>query len=311
MTLDVLTIGVSTIDLIATVGEFPRPDDRMPMRAFTRCVGGVAAVAGVALARLGARVGYAGTVGDDDEGRQIRAQLDEDGVDTSLLAVDATVRTPTTIIISDEAAGTRSILNAPSVATFGLPARAEVAAAARRARYVHLDHTAFPALADIVLPACRDTGTLVSLDAGVDFPEIVSYLPLIDIYATTDRQLAKMTGTADLAEGLRWVREAGPRVVVATRGALGSVALADDGSVIAAGAFNVPVVDTTGAGDVFHGALLYALLRGQRLDEALVFANAAAALSCCSIGGRPGCPSLHQVNVLLGSARVAVERYQE
>jgi sugar/nucleoside kinase (ribokinase family) len=100
-------------------------------------------------------------------------------------------------------------------------------------------------------------------------------------------------------------------VVVATRGERGSVALADDGSVVAAGAFSVPVVDTTGAGDVFHGALLYALLSEQRIEQALVFANAAAGLSCRAVGGRPGCPSLHDVNALLGGTPTAVECYQE
>lgn len=297
--LDILAIGVCTVDQIAVVPTFPRPDGRLDMRELTPAIGGIAAVAAIAAARLGARVGFAGAVGDDSLGRDIRAALDEDGVDTTLLTVSAAVQTPTTIIISDSATGTRSILNHPAIATFGLAPSDAVVRAAVAARYVHLDHTAFPDLADAVLPACRAAGALVSLDAGVDFPGIERYLPLIDIYVTTDRQLASMTGQHDLARGLAQVRAAGPRIAAATLGVEGSAALGPGGEWVVAPAFHVPVVDTTGAGDVFHGAFLYALLQGWDMRDTLTFANAAAALSCRALGGRPGCPLLAEVRALL------------
>ena len=152
-----------------------------------------------------------------------------------------------------------------------------------------------------MLPRCRAAGTLVSLDAGVAVPGIEPYLPLIDVYVTTDRQMAAMTGTCDVARGLAWVRAAGPRVVAATLGADGSVGLAADGAAIVVPAFTVPVVDTTGAGDVFHGAFLQALLQGQPMARALTFANAAAALSCRTVGGHPGCPTLAAVQALVAT----------
>jgi sulfofructose kinase len=79
----------------------------------------------------------------------------------------------------------------------------------------------------------------------------------------------------------------------------GSAGLAEDGSLVVAPAFRIDVVDSTGAGDVFHGAFLFALLQGQGMRDALAFANAAAALSCRAVGGHPGCPALEHVQALL------------
>ncbi len=301
MALNVLAAGICTIDLIASVATFPPPDGRMDMRSFTQSVGGIAAVAGVAAARLGARVGFAGLVEDDAAGYAIRATLAAAGVDVALLSVSRDLATPTAVIISAVAGGTRSILNHPGIASFRLAPSEALARAAETARVLHLDHTAFPMLTDAVLPRCRAAGTLVSLDAGVAFPGIETYLPLIDIHVTTDRQVAAMTGAGGVAHGLARVRAAGPRVVAATLGADGSVGLAADGTAIVAPAFAVPIVDTTGAGDVFHGAFLQALLEGQAMAQALTFANAAAALSCRAVGGHPGCPTLAAVRALVAT----------
>lgn len=297
--LDVLSIGVCTIDLIVRIPAFPEPDSRSAMRDLTESIGGVACVAAVALARLGARAGFAGEVGDDVYGRAIRAGLSADGVDVALLSTRLRQATPTTVILSDLSAKTRTIINHPSAATASVAPSAALTRAALAAPYLHLDHTAFVQVAGDLLPRCRAAGTLVSLDAGIAIPGIEAYLQFIDVYVTTQRQLLDMTGEPDPARALAWVRARGPRVVAATLGAQGSVGLCDDGAALHAPPFHVDVADTTGAGDVYHGAFLYALLQRQALRDALIFANAAAALSCRAVGGRPGCPTLPEVQALL------------
>jgi len=301
MELDILTIGICTLDHIACVPDFPRPDGRLDMTGLVTSVGGIAAVAGVAAARLGARVGFAGTIGADDAGRIVHSALRSDGVDITLLDVQRDVDTPSCIVISNRSAGTRSILNDPNVVSYGLHARAEILPVATQARYVHFDFSAFHGLAQDVLPHCRETGTQISVDAGVDFSGIWDYLPSIDVYASTDDQIKAITGETELARGMALVRAAGPRVVVATLGERGSAGLTADGRMVFAPAFDVPVIDTLGAGDVFHGALLYALLKGRNLEDSLVFSNAAAALSCQVVGGRNGCPTLGDVEALLAA----------
>src|SRR5205085_5900604 len=124
--------------------------------------------------------------------------------------------------------------------------------AAESARSVHLDHAALPALAAGLLPRCRATGTRVSFDGGVAVPRLETYLPLIDVFVTTRRELHALTGEHDLARALAWARDAGPRTVAVTMGEEGSTGLAVDGSLVVAPAFRVDVADSTGAGDVFH-----------------------------------------------------------
>ncbi len=303
--LDVLSIGVCTIDLIARVPRFPEPDGRVEILDYNETIGGVAAVAPVALARLGARVGFAGAVGADAYGERIRAGLLADGVDVDLLVTLPDRTTRATIILSDVATNTRSIINTSSAARARVQLSEAIVRTARSVRLVHLDQTTFPSLATDLLPHCRRAGVQVSVDAGVDIPAIETYLPSIDIYITTGRQLLDMTGEREWLSALRAVRAQGPRVVVATLGEEGSVGLAEDGTLASSPAFAVKVADTTGAGDVYHGAFLFALLEGQGMREALRFANAAAALSCRAVGGRPGCPTLAEVQALLATGVAA------
>lgn len=297
--MDVLAVGISTIDLIVRVPVFPEVDGRMHMSDFTQAIGGNATVAAVALARLGASVSFAGAVGDDAFGHEVRAGLAGDGVDVTLLETIAGGHTPTTVIISTAETQTRSIINDPVAAHATVTPSAAITGAARSARYVHLDYAGLAALARETLPGCRAAGVLVSFDAGVLVPDMAFYLPLIDVYVTTREQLVALTGESDVERGLRWIRAAGPRVVGTTLGRDGSAGLTEQDRFVHAPAFQVDVADTTGAGDVFHGAFLFALLHGQGMEQALTFANAAAALSCRAVGGRPGCPSLPDVERLL------------
>ena len=297
MAFDVLAIGVCTVDLIVRVPTFPQVDGRMEVLDLTQAIGGNAAVAAAALGRLGAHVRFAGVVGNDAHGDMVRTGLREAGVDVALLDTVEGLPTVATIIISDVDTGTRTILTQPAMPT--APPSEALRCAAESVQYVHLDHAALPALAAELLPCCRSAGTRVSFDGGVAVPGLETYLPLIDVFVATRRQLNAMTGEHDLARALAWARAAGPRTVAVTMGEEGSAGLAEHGSLVVAPAFRVDVADSTGAGDVFHGAFLFALLQGQGMRAALAFANAAAALSCRAVGGHPGCPTLEHVQALL------------
>jgi ribokinase len=297
MACDVLAIGVCTVDLIVRVPTFPQVDGRMEVVDLTQAIGGNAAVAAAALGRLGARVGFAGVVGNDAHGDMVRTGLREAGVDLALLDTVEGIHTVTTVIISDVSTGTRAILAQPAMPT--VPPSEALRRAAESAQYIHLDHGALPALAAELLPRCRAAGTRVSFDGGVAVPRLETYLPLIDVFVATRRELHALTGEHDLARALARARVAGPRTVAVTMGEDGSAGLAEDGNLVVTPAFRVDVADSTGAGDVFHGAFLFALLQGQGMRDALAFASAAAALSCHAIGGHPGCPTLEHVQALL------------
>ena len=280
---DVVCIGHATLDhLVRVKGPLPR-DGRVYADDFIEAGGGPAATAAVTLARLGRRVAMVGAVGADTTGHRIREGLADTGVDVTHLELQPGVRSPTSVVLVDGRAGTRTIL---AYLGTGGPLRLPGAAleAARSATWVHVDRLGYEAVSSArgaIDPA------LLSIDAGhprwsVDLDGVGLFAPSIaflrDRYPgrTRDRALR-----AALAEGVR--------AVVVTDGARGSWARTADGAWHAE-AHQVDAVSTLGAGDVFHGALLDGRLDGRDWPDALRRASVAASLSCRALDGRSAIP---------------------
>lgn len=284
-------IGLATLDaIVRTSLPLPRGGRRVANDG-DMAGGGVSATAAVALARLGAPVSYIGVVGDDLAGGMIRDGLAAEGIDLARLR-RVSGRSPVSVIVVDEENGERTILHRPGEGELEL---AELDLdLCRGAGWLHLDHVGHP-----ILPALRAAGvrTSVSLDAGNPIPGL--RLDLVDLYGPTEEALAAAYPGSSPADAIRRVIDQGPRLVAVTRGAHGSLAgeRLDDGSVrvLSAAPLQVEVESTLGAGDVFHGALLAALLRGLDLEGALPIANAAAALSCRSLDARSAIPDWREV----------------
>jgi ribokinase len=107
-----------------------------------------------------------------------------------------------------------------------------------------------------------------------------------------------LTGLADVQEAGEALQQMGPQIVVQTEGDLGSYT-STDGESFHTPAFRIPVVDTTGAGDVYHGAYLFGLLQGWDVHRTAVFATAVAAIKCIRLGGRLGIPNYSEVIAFL------------
>ena len=271
----VVSVGLATRDTILAVPRHPAADELVLATDVAVAGGGPAATAAVTLARLGIEVAFVGAVGDDETGAFIRAGLEEEGVDVSELAIVPGRRSPQSAIYVGP--GTRAIaafrgdMGAPS-----LSARAE--RLCREAEWVHVDQTGYGAVPrDVRLSV--DAGNPVE---GLDVDGVA-------LYAPTETGLQRDFGTAEAA------LDAGAQLVVVTRGAHGCTAFGPDGVVEAAAPPIGDPVSTLGAGDVFHGALLAALVRAQPLADALAFANRAAALSCRALDGRAAIPTLEEV----------------
>ena len=124
--------------------------------------------------------------------------------------------------------------------------------------------------------------------------------PGVDLLACNPRFVAQVTGRADLEDGLRALAARGPARVAATLAGEGAIGL-EAGRVVRAPGFPVSVVDTNGAGDVFHGACAVGELRDWPFEWTLLFANAVAAMKCRTLGGRRGIPRLPEVAAFLGA----------
>ncbi|MCS5732515.1 carbohydrate kinase family protein [Herbiconiux daphne] len=284
--LDVICVGSATDDVIASVARMPRADERVVATSFLGAGGGPAATAAVALARLGASVGFCGVVGDDDAGLRVRASLEREGVDVRWLTMVPGSRTAqSSIIVSGES---RAIVAWPAAE----PAAADIPVDA--SRWLHVDQSGF-APVRAALSGVTDVRPRLSVDAGNPLPP--GDLADVDLFVpSVSSLLTRYPASAGREAAITAALTDGARVVVATDGSGGAYLRGGDSSAADADAsicvegFDVPVVSTLGAGDVFHGALLAALVAGDALPQAVRSANAVAALSCRALDGRSAIP---------------------
>lgn len=281
-------VGSCTLDTIALVRRLPGRDQRVVADDLAVAGGGPAATAAVAYARLGLPAAFVGTVGDDGIGERIRAGLEQEGVDTSGLLVQAGSASGASVITVESEHGTRTICTRPVPPTT-VPPGSAAADLLQRARWVHADHLGWPALRELRREG--RPGPRLSLDAGNPLADLD--LSVVDLYVPTLAGLRRDVGTDDLDDAPRLLRaalDAGAGTVVATRGGAGSVGATRGGAQVQVPGLPVEVCSTLGAGDVFHGALLAAVVRGLPLATACAYAGAVAALSCRGLDGRSAIP---------------------
>ena len=297
---DVAGFGLNSVDLLAVVDQPPRPNTKQRVQKLARLPGGQAATAMVTCARLGWRARYIGRFGDDDNARYGRESLEAEGVDMSACQDVAGVSNGFAIILVDAQTGERTIMwdRHPCLAmsptdvpkTAVVSARVllvdchETQAATQAARYAR--EAAMPTLIDVE-----------RVRAGID-----DLLHQMDVIIAAQEFPLELTGHGDLGRALVvMAQEFRPAVVCVTLGAEGSLTVAQ-GKEIRTPGFRVPVVDTTGAGDVFRGGFVAGWLasgRDSTVEEVLTYANAVAALKCRALGAREGTPRPHEVEQLL------------
>ena len=288
--MDVVGLGLCTLDDLGLVPHLPRLDEGVPLLDVSRQGGGPVAQALVTLARLGAAAGFVGRVGEDDVGHRIRADMAAEGVDLSRMQVVPGATSARCIILIDQPSGKRSICASRGTAG-DVPVAGLDLAYLCSGRVLHLDgHSREAAL--VAARAARAAGVTVCLDAGYPDPGLADLVALTDVLIAGERFAAAVD--TDERRAAARLLAAGPRIVVITRGERGSVTRTADAA-FCTPAFRVPVVDTTGAGDVFHGAYLFGLLQGWELDAVAEFASATAALKCTKLGGRAGIPRRTEV----------------
>jgi sugar/nucleoside kinase (ribokinase family) len=175
-------------------------------------------------------------------------------------------------------------------------------ALASRGRVLHLDAHDPPACAAMARVA-REAGAIVTADIDNVYEGVEDLLPLIDVLVTSSEFPNRLTGISDLQTSLVEMKSRyGCPIVGATLGARGALVYCD-GEFIESSAFAVPdgCRDTTGAGDAFHAGFIYAMLRGQDLEECMRSANAVAALKCRELGGRAALPAADELSEFLSN----------
>ena len=301
---DILGLGCAAVDDLCYVEHFPGPDANTPVLRRERQCGGLTATALVAAARLGAACAYAGSLGDDDLSHFVEDALRRAGVDIRSVVRRAAARPVYSVIVVDETAGTRNIFYDLQGAV-GADAEQPAEEVVRAARVLFVDYLGL----DGVMRAARiarAAGIPVVADMDGDVtPRLREVVALVDHLILSRAFAQKLTGLADPARSAAALWAAERRVVIVTEGERGCWYL-EPGSPaepVHCPAFRVPVVDTTGCGDVFHGAYAAALAQGAALADRVAFASAAAALKAMRRGGQSGVPTRATVEEFLHEHR--------
>lgn len=293
---DCLGLGVCPIDYLCILKSYPALDDKIEALQSDVQGGGPVPTAMATLSNLGKRAAFIGRVGNDPEGQFVKKELEEEGVNTDYLMIDPQMKTPKAFIWIDKKTGKRTVvLDQPELKKTNpseLDFRNKI-----ETKYLHVD--ARDVDINIYLAKwARSIGAEVVLDMGSLRGDFQKLLPLVDHLVVSRRFASGYAGSTDPIGACEKLLRQGFKNVVVTLGKQGAVGGFGE-TVFRVPGYKVKVVDTTGAGDVFHGAFIYGLLENWELEKIIRFCNACAALKCTKLGGRAGIPTLAEARNFL------------
>ena len=281
-------LGFCGMDYLCLVPRVPL-DDKVEILQSSTQGGGPSVSAITAAARLGATTAFVGCVGGDQRGRDIVTGLAAEGVDVSGMKIREGAESAAGFCWIEKQTGKRSIAWTRGTAK-PLSADEVPSERIRSSRVLHLDgHQTTAAIAAAELASQH--GVTVSIDAGTIVPGIERLLGVANLIIASEPFACRYTGLSEPEAAVRKLFTGKCRFSGVTMGREGSLGF-DGQQIYHCPAFEVDTVDTTGAGDVFHGAFAFAYAQGQGWRECLRFASAVAALKCTKFGGRAGSPDL-------------------
>jgi sulfofructose kinase len=297
---DVVGVGLNATDTLILVPRFPAYAGKAPFDEEMISPGGQVASAMVACSRLGLRTKYIGTIGDDERGRVQWESLQSTGVNLDHVQRRKDCPNQSAYIIVDRSTGERTVFWSRPECLAMEPSEI-TPEQITCARLLHIDGHDTRAVAHAAAIAHRH-GIPVTVDVDTIYHGFDRVLPFVDYLIANSDFPSNWTGRTDPFRALESLQqEYGMKVAAMTLGSHGSLARAEGRYYYSPG-FVVDCVDTTGAGDVFHGAFCYAVLQGMAMPDALEFSNAMAALNCTALGARGGIQGLAEIRGLMARA---------
>jgi len=300
--LDVVGIGLSTLDIIIQLENMPTWDTPTLMDDVRFDGGGPTGTGLCAASCLGAKAGFIGTAGSDWIADRKLSALVEKGVDVSLVSRFDGPENQIVFCYVDSKSGERVFSGVKSFMLHTLTLEDLDREYITSAEFLLTDGFHFEAAFSAAL-WMQEVGKKVVLDGAATNqkeldPHITKLVSVTDILICGSGFVQALTGIDDLQKAGKESLTFGPEITVVTEGADGSY-LFTKNMLFHTPAFEVEVMDTTGAGDTFHGAFIFGLLHGWDLQKVAVFATAASAIECMTLGGRAGLPNYEQVKVFL------------
>ncbi len=297
---DVVGVGLNATDTLILLPQFPPYGGKVPFTEEILSPGGQVASALVACARLGLRTKYVGTVGDDLRGRIQMDSLLSSGINLEHVQLRKGCPNQSAYILIDHRTGERTVLWCRPECLRIDPEEIQPEQIAC-ARLLHIDGHDTLAVGHAARIA-REHGIPVTVDVDTIYKGFEKVLPDVDYLVASSEFPGRWTGEADPFRALEFIQnEYRLKVAAMTLGSFGALARVG-GKFFYSPGFAVNAVDTTGAGDVFHGAFCYAVLQAMEMGAALDFSNAMAALNCTRLGARGGIAGVEEIRALMGKA---------
>lgn len=300
--MEVLCIGHASWDIFLYLEEFPREDRKQLISQSDESPGGPASNAASLLGQWGVRTAFAGVVGDDLYGRAIAESFTSAGVDTSYLEIKKGLKTALSTVLVNTQNGSRTIITRRRDPSKYRVRRRETRAARETKFEMPVYILADGHEPEATMAAMEEFPVMaLVLDAGGYRESTVKLASYADFLIASEGFTAGLLGIdglkieRDMNAGLKALEKICSGSVAVTLGSRGCAGISSTGEIIQIPAVKVETLDSTGAGDIFHGAFVYALKEDREFEDALRFANYAAALSVGKHGGRASIPQLEDV----------------
>ncbi len=313
-TYDIIGIATPGQDLVIELENLPR--DAVSSRMYDCCFqgGGWVATALCAAGNLGMKASFLGVIGDDLFGKLIKNDFEFNNVETSHLIEQEGKRSNFCMCITERSNKNKFLISRP-------PECRDIEISDIDKQYIQsagmlhvgVVNEAIRYAADLI----HEVGGLVSVDAAYYRPDIYEHYDIYDILIGSEYffegvcnelgyDMQKLSDSEKF-EVMRYIQAKGPNIVIFTFGKDGSMGIYDD-KIFKQAPMDVKVVDTTGAGDVFHGAFDAAYLKGMMVEEAARFATGVSSIKCTKLGGRAGIPDTETLNLFLETGKIDEEK---
>lgn len=298
----IIGLGLATLDVLIRLKEMPTWEHGTRVSGFRFDGGGLVGTAMVAAAKLGARVGFVGTAGSDEAAELKLRSFTECGVDLSHLVRREGPEDQVMLVYVHAETGERTFAGV----LLGTRQPIHVEELDREyvtaADYLHVDGLLHHEATLQAVRWMKDAGKTVVMDGSKTSSTVSDehrqLIPYVDVLITGEGYARGLTGLDDIWQAGEAVLDLGPRVFVETVGERGSYTITHDER-FHTPAFRVDVVDTTGAGDVYHGAYIVAMMQGWGPRACAIFSTAVSALKCTVLGGRAGIPTFDRALAFL------------
>jgi sulfofructose kinase len=289
----ILGVGAIVYDMLAVIPHMPAWEEVEYIEQYDIQQGGMAATGIVTASKLGAPTEIIGVVGNDFEGEFSLSNLEAHGVEVSRVARDKTSRSAITVALIHSSTGRRTFIHYKGVNERGSIEQTDINLTG--ISHILLDGFFFDTALQVAQKSREnDIITVTDLSPKNRNSRLKEYLNLIDYPILSELFVCPYTNINDSIEAAKSLLQDGNKALILTCGEKGAYIITST-DIVHVDSFDIDVVDSTGAGDVFHGGFIFGLWYGFDVYHAVIFASACSAITCTKVGGQSGIPNFTEV----------------